>query len=46
EFCHAHSDTEVPDPYYGGEAGFDYVIDLLRDACEGLLTTIAADLGA
>ncbi|CAN5628757.1 low molecular weight protein-tyrosine-phosphatase [soil metagenome] len=46
EFCRTHSDTEVPDPYYGGEAGFDYVIDLLRDACEGLLTTIAADLGA
>ena len=28
---------EVPDPYYGGEAGFDHVLDLLEDACEGLL---------
>jgi protein-tyrosine phosphatase len=27
---------EVPDPYYGGEAGFEMVIDLLEDACEGL----------
>lgn len=37
EFCRYHQDTEVPDPYYGGEAGFHYVIDLLMDACEGLL---------
>ena len=28
---------EVPDPYYGGEAGFDYVIDLLLETCSGLL---------
>ena len=31
------SETEVPDPYYGGEAGFDHVLDLLEDACEALL---------
>ncbi|HEY9627557.1 MAG TPA: low molecular weight protein-tyrosine-phosphatase [Coleofasciculaceae cyanobacterium] len=37
EFCRTYSDREVPDPYYGGEAGFNYVIDLLTDACEGLL---------
>jgi protein-tyrosine phosphatase len=37
EFCREYSDREVPDPYYGGEAGFNYVIDLLLDACEGLL---------
>lgn len=24
---------EVPDPYYGGEDGFDYVFKLLEDAC-------------
>lgn len=24
---------EVPDPYYGGEDGFDYVFQLLDDAC-------------
>lgn len=40
DFCQKHSDTEVPDPYYGGESGFDYVIDLLTDACEGLLETV------
>lgn len=40
DFCQTYSDTEVPDPYYGGESGFDYVIDLLTDACEGLLETV------
>ncbi|HGY5554758.1 MAG TPA: low molecular weight protein-tyrosine-phosphatase [Prochlorococcus sp.] len=28
---------EVPDPYYGGDAGFEEVLDLLEDACKGLL---------
>lgn len=37
DFCTQHKDREVPDPYYGGEAGFSYVIDLLIDACQGLL---------
>ncbi len=37
EFCRSHPDEDVPDPYYGGEDGFDYVIDLLLDACTGLL---------
>jgi protein-tyrosine phosphatase len=29
--------TEVPDPYYGGDEGFELVLDLLEDSCEGLL---------
>jgi protein-tyrosine phosphatase len=40
DFCQHHTDREVPDPYYGGEAGFKYVIDLLLDACEGLLAHV------
>lgn len=28
---------EIPDPYYGGEEGFELVLDLLEDSCEGLL---------
>ena len=28
---------EIPDPYYGGAEGFELVIDLLEDSCEGLL---------
>lgn len=37
DFCTEHTDKDVPDPYYGGASGFDYVIDLLLDACQGLL---------
>lgn len=43
-FCTQHEDEEVPDPYYGGPEGFNYVIDLLLDACEGLLDAISADV--
>ncbi len=28
---------EIPDPYSGGEQGFEQVLDLLEDACHGLL---------
>lgn len=31
---------EVPDPYYGGEEGFELVLDLLEDSCQGLLEKI------
>ena len=31
---------EVPDPYYGGQNGFDKVIDLLDDAIDGLIDSI------
>ncbi len=30
-------EKEVPDPYYGGESGFDHVIDLIEDASHGLI---------
>ncbi len=40
EFCSRHTLKEVPDPYYGGQDGFNQVIDLLIDACEGLLTSV------
>lgn len=33
---HPMYDT-VPDPYYGTDRGFELVIDLLEDACQGLL---------
>ena len=29
----------VPDPYYSGAEGFELVLDLLEDACQGLLDT-------
>ncbi|MGB3616339.1 MAG: low molecular weight protein-tyrosine-phosphatase [Elainellaceae cyanobacterium] len=40
EFTSEYSDKEVPDPYYGGADGFRHVIDLLLDACDGLLTRV------
>jgi protein-tyrosine phosphatase len=30
----------VPDPYYGGAEGFEHVLDLLEDACSGLLQAL------
>jgi protein-tyrosine phosphatase len=30
----------VPDPYYGGSDGFEQVLDLLEDACAGLLVSL------
>jgi len=35
--------THIPDPYYGGADGFELVLDLLEDACEGLLTSLIRD---
>jgi protein-tyrosine phosphatase len=43
DFCTRHSIKEVPDPYYGGTEGFNEVIDLLVDACEGLLKHITKE---
>lgn len=43
DFCSRHSIQEVPDPYYGGSDGFNHVIDLLLDACNGLLQYIGQD---
>jgi protein-tyrosine phosphatase len=40
DFARHHREKEVPDPYYGGPEGFDKVIDLLLDACQGLLEEI------
>lgn len=40
EFCQTYPDQEVPDPYYGGPEGFNYVIHLLMDACGGFLNSL------
>lgn len=37
EFCLRHDSPVVPDPYYGGAGDFDQVLDLVEDACDGLL---------
>ncbi|TSE27058.1 Low molecular weight protein-tyrosine-phosphatase YfkJ [Tepidimonas thermarum] len=40
EFCRRHDSPVVPDPYYGGADGFEHVLDLVEDACDGLLDHI------
>lgn len=42
-YCKKHNETEVPDPYYGGQKGFEKVLDLLEDACESLLDSILTE---
>jgi len=32
-FCTTHKQTEVPDPYFGGNEGFELVLDILQDGC-------------
>lgn len=44
EFCLRHSSEIVPDPYYGGVAGFEHVLDLIEDACTGLLDHVRREV--
>jgi protein-tyrosine phosphatase len=37
---------DVPDPYYGGENGFEEVLDMIEDASRGLLAAVCAELPA
>lgn len=39
-FGTTYKNQDVPDPYYGGPSGFDHTLDILEDACEGLLKEI------
>ena len=39
-FCRSIPADSVPDPYYGGATGFENVLDILEDACGGLLDGI------
>jgi len=36
--------NEVPDPYYGGEAGFAQVLDLIEQACDALVIELKGRL--
>lgn len=43
DFANSHHGTDaVPDPYYEGSQGFELVLDLLEDACAGLLDRLEA----
>ncbi len=37
EFLQTTQASVIPDPYYGGEQGFEHVLDLIEDASDGLM---------
>lgn len=41
EFCLQFDSAVVPDPYYGGAKDFEQVLDLVEDACDGLLQHVS-----
>ena len=43
DYCRTHVIDHVPDPYYGGDQGFENVIEILEDACEGLLKKLTVE---
>ncbi len=40
EFAPNRPEREVPDPYFGGDNGFERVLDMIEEASEGLLADI------
>jgi protein-tyrosine phosphatase len=44
EFDGGRSHDEVPDPYYGGDAGFDEMIRMLEAAMEGLVARVREEI--
>ena len=46
EFADGWSETEVPDPYYGGDAGFERVLDMIEAGAHGVLAELRAALRA
>ena len=42
DFCRENTVKEVPDPYYGGDEGFEFVLDLLEDAVSGIFQFCSA----
>ena len=41
DFRSVFNEQEVPDPYFGGDECFDYVLDILEDSVEGFLESIS-----
>ena len=39
-FRSVFEEMEVPDPYFGGDEGFDHVLDILEDSVSGFLESI------
>lgn len=43
EWCKSYQTDVVPDPYYGGDKGFENVLDLLEDSCQGLFEYLTSE---
>jgi len=37
-YSQCYPNENIPDPFYQGDAAFDYVLDMVEDACEGFIT--------
>ena len=46
EFLQTTSASVIPDPYYGGEQGFEQVLDLIEESSEGLLKWVTQKVEA
>ena len=45
DFSSVFFGEDVPDPYYGGDDGFNRVIDILEESCKGLLGFLQNEKG-
>ena len=46
DFCDGSHGPDVPDPYYGGLNGFELVLDMVEQACAGLLEDVRRRMGS
>ena len=44
QFIKKHNAAEVPDPYYEGPEGFEYVLDLIEDGCNEILHKVKDEI--
>jgi protein-tyrosine phosphatase len=44
KFINRHNVNEVPDPYYEGPEGFEFVLDIIENGCEELLTKVKNEI--
>ena len=40
DFAPGHPEREVPDPYFGGDEGFEHVYRMLVEACTAILDEV------
>lgn len=43
DYCNNFKLNQVPDPYYGDEGDFNHVLNILEDACDGILSCLKND---